>query len=264
MSTEHNSLILRIHERDAVPVRALPYISGWWPLFPDELAQQFARQADYGLERMEDVTAFLRVGSSYREVLPKEWDAVVVQLDGLKHRLQLKFPENTDAGYSAWREESPKLLPAGAFVWKDKFEVAYNRDYAPGSLRAPIRAFPRPGDGQLTFSPILPTHTAALVLEGFPTTKPPTTKSELTRVRTPRRHDAIQWLIERIWRGAEEKNNVEAMWSSLTHLAKSEKPRAPLIEYVAGEGIKWEGDEVHILRKEAFRKRITRLNAIAS
>ncbi len=66
--------------------------------------------------------------------------------------------------YSSWRRESVPLLPAGVFVWKDEFEQAFVSAYSPKSLGWLDE---RPGDRELSFSPMIPSELREVVIEGF-------------------------------------------------------------------------------------------------
>lgn len=156
--------IVKIDGREAVPVRAIPFVTGW-KLSPDVVARGLA--CDDPVGRLEEIRAHhIASDGSHGEMLPKEWDGVVAALRALSDTL--KADEKVErASYPVWREQSPLKLPSRCFVWKNEFERAairaMNARYDPDGKR--------PGDNELNFSPRIPEGLAEVVLEGMP--KPP-------------------------------------------------------------------------------------------
>lgn len=74
----------------------------------------------------------------------------------------------------------------------------------------------------------------------------------------------ITSVIELARQKAEDPNNSEIVWIELIRLAKSNPPQKPLLEYIAGEGIKWIDEEksdeekIQILTKSLFERRLER------
>jgi hypothetical protein len=159
---EYASLVVKVGDRDALPVRAIPYVTGW-SISPDVVAKQFARKPSGGFEQLEHTDTYHRPGGRVVKLLPKEWDAHVTALEGLEAELKGKFP-NDDEGYAAWVSRSVAKLPAGVFVWLDEFTADWRRDFGPERLSF-IRE--RPGDRDLNLSPYLENETLNMVLEGF-------------------------------------------------------------------------------------------------
>ncbi|MBI5659954.1 MAG: hypothetical protein HZC43_10520 [Nitrosomonadales bacterium] len=150
-----------IDGREAIPVRAIPFITGWM-MSPDLVAASLAN-TDLAL-RLQGVTSHhLSHNGSYAPILPKEWDGIEADLKSLSDRL--KADENIGGeNYSAWRRESVPLLPAGVLVWKDEFEKAFVCAHSPQSLGWLDE---RPGDRDLNYSPMIPLELREVVFEGF-------------------------------------------------------------------------------------------------
>ncbi|MDV2116474.1 hypothetical protein [Alcaligenes faecalis] len=163
-------LIIEIGGRNAIPVRAIPYITGW-RLSPDKVARQLSGDAETAINVLGGMTAYRLVANVPMQVLSKEWDAILASLYMLQHQLKMQYPEDEndhvspDFGYAAWREQSPFKLPANVFVWKDEFESAFYDAYSPKNL---IILDERPGDRELTYAPLLPEGvTIGALLEAF-------------------------------------------------------------------------------------------------
>jgi hypothetical protein len=155
-----------IDGKEAIPVRAIPFITGW-KLSPDLVAKQLARQLkdESLLIGLNTTFAFHLQAGLPRKLFPKEWDAIVVKLAELDATLRKKYPDN-ERGYAAWRAEAPALLPAGAFVWRDEFENDFYKDLSPEAVSFSKE---RHGDRELIYSPLLTEEVRSTVLEGFDT-----------------------------------------------------------------------------------------------
>jgi hypothetical protein len=75
------TVIVLIGNREAIPVRAIPFVTGW-KMPPDKLAWSLAHRDD--AETLEGVTAgHLLSNGQIGQMLPKEWDGIVRQIDAL-------------------------------------------------------------------------------------------------------------------------------------------------------------------------------------
>lgn len=154
--------IVPIDGKEAVPVRAIPFVTGWM-MSPDMVAKALAH-TDHWITRLKDVTAYhITADGEHAPMLPKEWDGIEAELQILSEKL--KANETIDQeNYPQWRRESISLLPSGCFVWKDEFEEAFSRSYSPQKL---ILMDERLGDRELNFSPRIPAELMDIVMEGF-------------------------------------------------------------------------------------------------
>lgn len=184
---EHASLVIKVLERDALPVRAIPYVSGW-TLSPDVVAQCFAKVAPEGFEKLEHTDSFHLVDGEAVKLLPKEWDRYVAALEGLEAQLREQYTSD-ERGYAAWVSHSVSKLPAGVFVWLEDFVTDFQRDYDPERLTV-LRE--RGGDRALNFAPFLDGQALGVVLEGFERREPfPTFNS----------HDTLAGVGELVYNG---------------------------------------------------------------
>lgn len=181
--TEPDRLTIFINGREAVPVRAIPYITGW-SLSPDTVAALLTHRGGTIHKRLGTMTAYRRLADGAASpILPKEWDAIEVQLNGLVAELKARFPNQEEdetawqRGYAAWRQESIPHLPAGVFIWRDEFEECFKADFSSKALTIVNddgEAAERHGDRELTYAPMLANTARKLILEGFrlPDTRP--------------------------------------------------------------------------------------------
>jgi len=151
-------LVIEIGGREAIPVRAIPYITGWL-LSPDKVARQLSGDAGTTVNVLGGLTAYRLSAGIAIQVKPKEWDSILASIYLLQHQLKTEFQSDEsdnaspDFGYAEWRDKSPSKLPADVFVWKDEFEPAFYEAYSPKNLTIVDE---RPGERELVYAPILP------------------------------------------------------------------------------------------------------------
>ena len=129
-------VVVHIGGRQAIPVRAIPLLTDWGVLSPDVCAEVFAG--------VEGTTPHLEGLATYRldeagnpqPIAARWWANWTVQELGACSAHITAAQTSHVVGFSQWRSESLTLLPAGVFVWRDEFELAFQREYSPISLRA--------------------------------------------------------------------------------------------------------------------------------
>lgn len=168
-------LTIEIDGRQAIPVRAIPYITGW-NLQPGTLAAALAHSNDVVYRRLSTMTAYQLVDGAPTAIFPKDWDAIELQLSALRAQLLTRFPNQEDdenawqLGRNAWRKESVSHLPAGVFVWRDEFEQCFDKDFSPHShsLLLEEDERERAGDRELSYTPMLSSEASLITIwEGF-------------------------------------------------------------------------------------------------
>jgi len=157
-------LTVSIDGREALPVRAIPYVTGWQRFSPDTVAAScLAGEADFFMR--VHLTAYRISGDELIQVTPRQWDAVVVKLKGLAAKLRRQHGDDDmgdDIGYDAWRSGAVEILPADAFVWLDELEKEYK-----GDQKSQFYYETRPSDDELILEPMLDADTIAMVMKGF-------------------------------------------------------------------------------------------------
>lgn len=155
-------LTIWIEGREALPVRAIPYVTGW-QMSPYEVAQSMAKiepPPPFPL-LLQDLSAYHLPDDTSVEVLPREWDATIAGLEGYEAELKQQYPADA-IGYAVWRKNSAEKLPAGVFVWLNEFA----RERMASRARQ-LKANQRRGDDELILAPVLDAETRAMVMQGF-------------------------------------------------------------------------------------------------
>lgn len=150
--------VVIIAGREAVPVRAIPFVTGWQSFSPDAVAEGLAHRLESG--KLAGLTAYhIASDGSIAAMLPKEWDGPARALDALSAKLE----EMEGDSYPAWREQSIPELPSHCFVWRDEFDKNVTDWWRELHLVGE-----RPGDKELNFTPRIPQSLVDAVLEGMP------------------------------------------------------------------------------------------------
>ena len=142
--------------REAIPVRAIPFITGW-NFSPDAIANAFSQTDE--ARRMRGILTFQITANSFIPVKAVDWENVKVAIDGLNDKLP-----SGPAGYADWRTESVALLPAGVFVWLDEFATGFSRDFSPLNWLPDCRG----EHPSMNLAPMLVDGMASIIREGFP------------------------------------------------------------------------------------------------
>lgn len=121
-------VIIKIGDREAVPVRAIPLLTHWETMSPDVVAQALAWNE--GEPHFKGLQAF-RCYEGSRPIPAREWENEVCwQFTALNE--SMKATGNTPAtGLLEWRRRALEILPAGVYVWKDEFEPMHCMRYGP-------------------------------------------------------------------------------------------------------------------------------------
>lgn len=124
------NVIVVIEGRAAIPVRAIPLLTDWNFMFPDQLVKvlsgdevscSFIRETPLQAWRIED--------AKVRLIPPRSWESWTKrQLDALEEELDASGASK-EIDYQRWRNESLEVFPAGAFVWQDEFESFHRANW---------------------------------------------------------------------------------------------------------------------------------------
>lgn len=145
--------IIQIHGREAIPVRALPWLTDW-QFSAQEVAEALAH--DKGYESFAGMEAYRLDDGAIQPVRVGEWlNSVTISIEEIAER---ELPP------TEWEKLSLAALPAGVFVWRDEWEPAYNYStYSPDAMFTLGGATKK----ALNFDPRIPPEMASLVMEGF-------------------------------------------------------------------------------------------------
>lgn len=177
------NVIIKIEGREAIPVRALPFLSDRKTMSPDVVAKALSGTELNG--RFVGLCAYRIEHGVVTSIAERWWQTGPCQkLDALsatisaegcpsEHETEYEYQTRHDRELAKWRDKSPGLLPAGAFVFKDEFEQLYRNEFKYGHYHI------KGSDGQwlselnhnkriaLDYLPFVDDATAALVLAGL-------------------------------------------------------------------------------------------------
>ena len=161
-STRRNlfMLELNIDEQLLIPVRLIPYITGW-NFSPDCVVNILANKEKW--HRVFIPSYHLDSDGSPQLMLPNEWDVFISDLEIIENKLRA-LESYEDENYHRWREESIKTIPAGTFVWLSEFEEAWKSTY---SGRLQTISIERPSDKELNSHPFIEPDLYKIIYEGF-------------------------------------------------------------------------------------------------
>ncbi|MBL8433517.1 MAG: hypothetical protein JNL99_01140 [Zoogloea sp.] len=170
------SVVVSIEGRDAIPVRAIPFVTGW-KLSPDVLATCLAQSSDWPSHPQNMVGHHIMQDGRIAEMLPKEWDGIVSELQSLSDALHAEEVVE-QASYREWRKQSISVLPSHCFVWLDTLESACRLAWSRLTIMNE-----RPGDKDLNLTPYIPPKLVGVVFEGLPAPDVTLQSTQVVRVR---------------------------------------------------------------------------------
>lgn len=133
------NVVVHIDGREAIPVRAIPFLTQWEVMSPDEVAGALSDDEDFRLGAFVGLRAFRIAGGQPIEIAPLFWENIISkQLQGISD--QIKASQVTHAtGSSAWREAAVKVLPTDAFVWRDEYEPRFKSAFSKSNFGGFVR-----------------------------------------------------------------------------------------------------------------------------
>ena len=159
--------------RDALPVRALPFVTSWM-VTPSAMARALSGEDnDHGL------VAYRENGGSPARIKPEAWATI---LEGIEDRMRERKRAETEPNEhrQAARREAVELLPAGVFIWLDDAVHWFSSTFlardtvwdevhrVPGEDDDPEPVFcPRVSADALDLAPLIQPDEHRLVIAGF-------------------------------------------------------------------------------------------------
>lgn len=149
------NVIIKINGRDAIPVRALPWLTHGRLFSAQDVADALSVSAKF---------------SDFSSLHPFLIDGGIVNVDFWRNVVQgkLKCLEAQGIEPEQWLVDSLAALPAGVFVWRDEWESAYNQSpFGPDVLAALGDAADKQdiSERTLNFAPHIPNNLVQLVME---------------------------------------------------------------------------------------------------
>lgn len=127
------NVIVKIDGREAIPVRAVPFLTNWETMTPDAIAVALAHKDDLHWDYFLPLTA-LRVEDSQLKPIAASWweNFPAKHLSAISTALKARETAGElshEQAYIEWRSQSLLELPSGVFVWKDDFVQCHSRKY---------------------------------------------------------------------------------------------------------------------------------------
>lgn len=152
------NVIVSIEGREAIPVRALAWLTGWH-FSAAEVAEALAGDLDWP----QVVATYRLEGAAVGLYERRLWTNT--------HLVDLEHLAAKELDADQWRAACTQALPAGIFVWRSEWEQAYNASPdGPDALRKLAECADDLEDVEartLNLSPFVPPELAALVKHGF-------------------------------------------------------------------------------------------------
>jgi hypothetical protein len=150
-------VIIQINGREAIPVRALPWMTHDFHFSAQDVADALSLSAKF---------------PDFSGIHPFLIDGGIVSVDFWRNEIKgkIKRLEAQRLEPEQWQLDSLAALPAGVFVWRDEWASAYNSSpYGPDTLAALGDADDEKDidERTLNFAPHIPLYLVQLVMEGF-------------------------------------------------------------------------------------------------
>lgn len=172
------NVVVMIHGKAALPVRAIPLVTNWETMSPDVVVS--ALSCAPGYQAFKRCTAYRLEQGVPKEISPTWWKNFPgKQLESL--HAEIKSREEAGAtprvvGRQQWRHESLLVLPEATFVWQKDFLDAHDRRFGVGRIALTDEDGSRLSDVDhgrrvtLDFDPFFPDgRVHGLVMAGFDT-----------------------------------------------------------------------------------------------
>jgi hypothetical protein len=133
-----NNVMIKIDGRDALPLRAIPYVTNWQES-PDSLVRVLAapktkkfRGKNIRIKHSELFAYRADDEGNYAQINHKQWERSVLAIDNLSGNFKANEREGELYGnHDAWRTAAVLILPDNAFIWLDEFQAWYSRTRQP-------------------------------------------------------------------------------------------------------------------------------------
>ncbi len=123
------NVIVLIEGREAIPVRAIPFLANWRFMSPDIVAHVLGGTGGSNVSLFGDMQSS-HIEDGKVQPIGKDWWAQfpLRELRALSEKIKIDESSH-EAGYSKWRKQSLKELPAGVFVWKDDYQELHDKNW---------------------------------------------------------------------------------------------------------------------------------------
>lgn len=153
------NVVIQIQGRDAIPVRALPFVTCWF-LGSEELAATLSNKGKPG--EVQRLKAYQLDDGKVKTINPSVWTTAEFDIHCLTASLKAKQGE-----FSDWQQGAILKLPAATFVWKDDFEQWFTQTFLDEDSRVDLLENLNSAIVGIEFSPLISADFQSTVMEGF-------------------------------------------------------------------------------------------------
>lgn len=123
------NVVVLIEGREALPVRAIPLLANWRFMSPDIVAHVLGGTGGSNVGLFGDMQSN-RIEDGKVQHLKKDYwvQFPLMELQALSEKIKADESSHV-VGYSEWRKQSLKVLPAGVFVWKDEYQALHDKNW---------------------------------------------------------------------------------------------------------------------------------------
>ena len=154
------SVVVKIGRRNAIPVRAIWFLTDQIVLSPIDLAKSLGQKREAG--GVDGLSSYRREGLFTVRMKPRAWGVIEDSLQDYWQHLQFKNAAPRD-----WEIQSVELLPAGVFVWKNEFDLCFKASFAGDDANATWISGDLNADLSIDYAPMMDPVLEAIVMEGF-------------------------------------------------------------------------------------------------
>lgn len=172
------NVILSIGGKEAIPVRALAFVSNWaWSAEPHSIALACATPpttevGSCSISNRHALPAYLLSGSAYRQMSSDEWEPFIVdEMECLEKTLKADERVENEK-HATWRKQAVPILPDGAFVWLDDFQRWFSATRPLKTIASPsndedLNEYYEQESDALNLDPYIPTELRQAIFSGF-------------------------------------------------------------------------------------------------
>jgi hypothetical protein len=123
------NVVVLIEGREAIPVRAIPLLANWRFMSPDIVAHVLGGTGGSNVGLFGDMQSNHIEDGKVQHLKKDYWvQFPLMELQALSEKIKADESSH-EAGYSKWRKQSLKELPASVFVWKDEYQELHDKNW---------------------------------------------------------------------------------------------------------------------------------------
>jgi len=123
------NVIVKIADREAIPVRAIPSLTNWRFMEPFDIAHVLGGTGGSNVSIFGELKSYRVESDAVQSINEDRWvQFSLVELRALSRRIRATQPYD-DEGTIEWMKRSLSILPPGAFVWRSEYEALHRENW---------------------------------------------------------------------------------------------------------------------------------------